>query len=63
MSHKFEQIIAKYNLTTSILQPWHVAIFKGGTQGLVHKTPEQALKNNSIFMRLDHPDFLKNINI
>ena len=40
---------------------WDVAVFKGGPEGLLHRTPDSALKNNSILMRLDHPKFWKNI--
>ena len=40
---------------------WDIAVFKGGPEGLLHRTPDSALKNNSILMRLDHPKFWKNI--
>ena len=48
------------NLTTRILPPWYVAILKGGVNGVIHKTPNIALKDNSLLLRLDHPDFLYN---
>ena len=40
---------------------WDIAVFKGGPEGLLHRTPDSALNKNSILMRLDHPEFWKNI--
>ena len=39
------------------IAPWHVAIFRGGENGLLHRTPDSALNGPSILMRLDHADF------
>lgn len=39
------------------ITPWHVAIFRGGDKGLLHRTPDSALNGPSILMRLDHPAF------
>lgn len=36
-----------------IIDPWHVATIRGGTEGLLHKTPEAALTQPSVFMRID----------
>lgn len=40
---------------------WDIALFKGGPEGLLHRTPDSALNNNSILMRLDHARFWKDI--
>ena len=47
--------------TKKFVNEWDIAIFKGGSQGLLHRTPDSALKNNSILLRLDHADYWKNI--
>ena len=36
---------------------WDIAVFRGGAKGLLHRTPDEALNNSSVFMRLDHPSF------
>jgi len=41
---------------------WDIAVFRGGPEGLLHRTPDSALNNNSILMRLDYPDFWRDIN-
>lgn len=41
---------------------WDVAIFNGGPRGLLHRTPDIALNEPSVLMRLDHPSFWENIN-
>lgn len=49
---------------TSALQymnPFDIALFRGGPQGLLHRTPETALKAPSLMMRLDHPSFWENV--
>jgi len=43
------------------MNPWDVAIFRGGSEGLIHRTPDDALNDASILMRLDHPKFWENI--
>ncbi len=40
---------------------WDIAVFKGGPKGLLRRTPDSDLNNNSILMRLDHPEFWENI--
>ena len=40
------------------LTPWDVAVFKGGKDGILHRTPDDALAGKSLLMRLDHPGFL-----
>lgn len=43
------------------MKAWDVAVFRGGPQGLLHRTPDAALNGPSILMRLDHPSFWDNI--
>ena len=43
------------------LKPWHVSIFKGGSEGILHRTPDSALKSPSLLMRLDHSTFLNDV--
>ena len=40
---------------------WDIALFKGGPEGLLHRTPDSALNKNSILIRLDHARFWKDI--
>ena len=48
-------------LTTSkarkFLNAWDIAIFRGGPDGLLHRTPDSALNTPSILLRLDHESF------
>lgn len=39
------------------LSSWDVAVFRGVPNGFLHRTPDDALNNLSILMRLDHPSF------
>ena len=39
------------------MNSWDIAIFRGGSQGLLHRTPDIALKFPSLLLRLDHPSF------
>jgi len=44
------------------LQKWDIAVFKGGNNGILHRTPDSALiDNSSILMRLDSFSFLESI--
>lgn len=43
------------------LNPWDVAVLRGGPDGLLHRTPDDALDTPSMFMRLDHPEFLAKV--
>lgn len=36
---------------------WDIAVFRGGPDGVLHRTPDEALTHPSIIMRLDHPAF------
>jgi len=40
---------------------WDIAIFRGGSKGLLHRTPDAAFDSPSILMRLDHASFWDNI--
>jgi hypothetical protein len=43
------------------MRPWDIAVFRGGPEGLLHRTPDTALNGASILMRLDHKDFWHNV--
>ena len=43
------------------INKWDVAIFKGYPKGLLHRTPDTALSDSSVLMRLDHSGFWKKI--
>ena len=55
-----EKIVTDYSKIQHI-NTWNIAIFRGGSSGLLHRTPDSALKNPSILMRLDHETFWDNI--
>ena len=35
------------------MKKWDIALFRGGPKGLLHRTPDLALNNKSVLMRLD----------
>jgi len=42
---------------------WDIAIFRGGRDGILHRTPDSALEGkSSILMRLDNSSFLNELN-
>ena len=43
------------------INQWDIAVFRGGPEGVLHRTPDAALNGSSILMKLDHPSFLENI--
>ena len=53
--------ILKDTSAKQFINKWDVAIFKGGPKGLLHRTPDTALSDRSILMRLDHAGFWKKI--
>ena len=55
-----EKIIKDTSALRFIIQ-WDVAVFRGGPNGVLHRTPDAALNGPSILMKLDHPSFLRNI--
>lgn len=55
-----EQIIRDPS-AIQFLKAWDIAIFRGGPQGLLHRTPDAALNRPSILMRLDPISFWENV--
>ena len=53
--------IVKASSKIKSIKTFNVAIFRGGAAGLLHRTPDSALKNPSILLRLDHESFWDNI--
>jgi len=53
--------IIKDKSALQFINPWDVAVFRGGPNGVLHRTPDVALNGPSILMKLDHPSFLRNI--
>ena len=53
--------IVKDSSKIKSIKTFNVAIFRGGAAGLLHRTPDSALKNPSILLRLDHESFWDNI--
>ena len=45
------------NNAREFLNAWDIAIFRGGPDGLLHRTPDSALNTPSILLRLDHESF------
>ena len=54
--------ILKNKSKKKYIDRWDVALFKGGPNGLLHRTPDSALNNPSILMRLDHPGYWERVN-
>ena len=63
---KSNKEILKSQSAVEYINKWDIAIFRGGEDGILHRTPDSALESkSSILMRLDTPFFLdeiKNIN-
>ena len=54
--------IVKNKAAIRHLQKWDIAVFKGGNNGILHRTPDSALiDNSSILMRLDSSSFLESL--
>ncbi len=53
--------ILKNSKKKQFVNEWDIAIFKGGSEGLLHRTPESALNKHSILLRLDHAYYWKNV--
>lgn len=49
--------IVKDRSAIQFLNQWDMAVFRGGPNGLLHRTPDAALNGPSILMRLDNPSF------
>ena len=62
MDGKSNENIIKNRSAIKYLNRWDVAIFRGGNNGILHRTPESALNDrSSILMRLDDSTFLEQI--
>ena len=54
--------ILKDKFALKYTNKWDIAIFRGGKEGILHRTPSSALDaNSSILMRLDYKSFLADI--
>ncbi len=54
--------IIKDHTAVKYIDNWDISIFRGGDKGILHRTPDSALKkSSSILMRLDDPSFLEKI--
>jgi len=54
--------IVKNKSAIKYLKKWDIALFKGGENGILHRTPDSALNHgSSILMRLDKSSFLEDI--
>ena len=53
--------ILKNSKRKQFVNEWDIAIFKGGSKGLLHRTPDSALNKHSILLRLDHAYYWKNV--
>ena len=56
--HAFEsgapnEEIVKDPSNRQFIRPWDISLFRGGPQGLLHRTPDSALKNPAVLLRLD----------
>jgi len=51
------EFIIKHKSAIQNINAWDIAIFRGGLKGLLHRTPDSALKHPSILIRLDHKSF------
>ena len=51
-----DKILTNHN-ARKFLNAWDIAIFRGGRDGLLHRTPDAALNTPSILLRLDHEAF------
>lgn len=59
---KTNKDIIKNKSAINYIKKWDIAIFKGGNRGILHRTPDSALNDNSsILMRLDTSSFLESI--
>ena len=59
--NKLNEKIIKNTTKRKFIKAWDIATFRGGTKGILHRTPDSALKSPSLQMRLDHSSYLKNI--
>ena len=55
-----ENILVKPNIR-QWLEPWDVGIFKGGKDGVLHRTPDEAIYQRTILLRIDHANYWDDI--
>ena len=61
---KSNKEILKSKSAVEYINKWDIAIFRGGEDGILHRTPDSALESkSSILMRLDNSSFLDEIKI
>lgn len=53
--------IVKSKSLIKFINKWDIAIFRGGKNGILHRTPNSASNGQSILMRLDHPSFWEKV--
>ena len=51
------EAILKNPSARRFIDEWDVAVFRGGSAGLLHRTPDEALTSPTLFMRLDNKEF------
>lgn len=60
---KSNEFIVKDKTKIKYINNWDIALFRGAKKGVLHKTPDSAIKNSkSILMRIDSSSFLEEIN-
>ena len=59
---KSNKEIIKDKSAISYINEWDIAIFRGGSNGILHRTPDSALNyDSSLLMRLDNHAFIEEI--
>ncbi len=59
---KANEEILRDKSALKFINKWDVAVFRGGEDGILHRTPDSALSNSSsVLMRLDNSFFLKDL--
>ena len=55
------EMIVRDKSKLNFIDKWNIAIFTGGSNGILHRTPDSALNGPSILMKLDHPEYLNSV--
>eukprot|EP00472_Partenskyella_glossopodia_P013752 CAMPEP_0197519636 /NCGR_PEP_ID=MMETSP1318-20131121/4915_1 /TAXON_ID=552666 /ORGANISM="Partenskyella glossopodia, Strain RCC365" /LENGTH=236 /DNA_ID=CAMNT_0043070739 /DNA_START=342 /DNA_END=1052 /DNA_ORIENTATION=- len=50
-------VILEDSKAAKFLQPWDVALFRGGPDGIVHRSPDAARETPTMLMRLDRKEY------
>ena len=59
---KSNKEIVKDKSALTRINKWDISIFRGGHQGILHRTPDSAIGGkSSILMRLDDKSFLEEV--